>query len=176
MTANQINYAKHLEDVRSHKANEVAATRQAQAAERQASVAEANAVTNRLNADINRENSLINQSAVGAQWYGAQANAAYQRAMADVSAAQAREAQRHNAATEELNLLGTMADTLVKKYTTDVQSKTSKDNTQSTNITSQRNVDVQTQTQKETTVTKGWFDTIAHLIGVAGSLGATVLK
>lgn len=105
MTANQINYQKYLEDVRSHKASEQIARRQAKAAEAQAEVAAVNAVSNRMNAETNKSNLLLTESAVGAQWYGAQANAQYQQAMAEVSRQQAQEAQRHNEQQERNTLL-----------------------------------------------------------------------
>lgn len=149
MTANQISYAKYLEDVRSNKANEAVARRQATAAERQAAAAESqastasyNAETNRKNAATNEANSLINESAVGAQWYGAQANAAYQTAMAAVersrqeenvrhNEAVEKETTRHNTATESNDLLSIQNryDVDVYKIDTDVEQK-GKDRTQ----------------------------------------------
>lgn len=124
MTANQINYAKYLEDVRTHKATESINRRQAAAAERQATVAEANAVTNRYNAEVNKANSLINESAVGAQWYGAQANAAYQQAMAAVSQAQQEEQRRHNKTSETNEIIMSGQRVSAQNYATQKQAET----------------------------------------------------
>lgn len=154
MTANQINYQKYLEDVRSHKANEEAASRQAAAAESQATVAAYNAETNRMNAETNKQNALINESAVGAQWYGAQANRAYQEAMANVSQAQQLEAVRHNRANETNELLIEANKVRQQKYATDVGAETQ-----------QRNTDVTTRANITST-----------LITAVSNLGATALK
>lgn len=125
MTANQINFAKYLEDVRTHKANEEIASRQAASAELQAIVAERNAATNEMNAETNALNAATNQSAVGAQWYGAQANAAYQQAMASVSQAQQLEAVRHNKTAEANDLIKSGRETTAKNYATQKQYESS---------------------------------------------------
>lgn len=138
MTANQISYAKLQEDVRTHLANEEIGRRQATAAEDQAYYAGYNAETNRLNAQTNATNSLINESAVGAQWYGAQANAAYQQAMAEVQRNTLVENSRHNKVSEANDLTKARISSNTSKevarigaeanrYGTDVRSET--DNT-----------------------------------------------
>jgi hypothetical protein len=128
MTANQINYQKLLEDIRTHKVSEATAQRQASAAERQASASERQAGVAEKNAKTAVANSLINESAVGAQWYGAQANAAYQKSMAAVSQANAdtqrmaqEESARHNLRQEEIDLIKSGRETELGYYKTQVQ-------------------------------------------------------
>jgi hypothetical protein len=150
MTANQINYAKHLEDVRTHKANEEIGRRQAAAAESQASSAARNVEIQArnteiqaMNAETNALNAATNQSAVGAQWYGAQANAAYQTAMAAVSEQQAKEAARHNQAAESNDLIKSGRETTAKNYATQKQYE------QSTYSTDKHFEEVQLQTRAQ---------------------------
>lgn len=112
MTANQINYAKHLEDVRTHKTTEAIAARQAAASERQASaselqaqnsarqasVAEMNAYTQRMNAESQRISAEAAQRSSLASVMSAQAS----MSLAGIKQQELYEAQRHNAATEAL--------------------------------------------------------------------------
>lgn len=114
MTANQINYAKHLEDVRSHRMNEsiaerqaAASERQAYASEKQASTAEYNAYTQRINAESQRISSLAAQRSSLAAAMSAQAS----MSLAGLKQQELAESQRHNLAVEA----NTAYDTRVKK-------------------------------------------------------------
>lgn len=167
MTANQINYLKYLEDVRSHRASESNAARQAAASEAQAyasglsagaaqasaSAAQASAYANQIRAQADA--ALAEQNILASQ-----AHIDYEQTMARLQGVRVQnevtnaaktltETTRHNQQTEANQLLvaGIQSDTSkyvadasasASKYATDVKASTDVATTQSRNATTER--------------------------------------
>lgn len=88
MTANQINFQKYLEDVRTHRANE-------EISRRMASASESQAYASQLQAKAALANAAVNEAAQ-------RANEAYQQAMVLIEQKKQRETERHNTALEQI--------------------------------------------------------------------------
>lgn len=164
MTDIQIAYANYLESVRSHRAQEDNAARQAAASEEQAAAATRNAATAARNAEIQA-------SAVAAQWASVQANKAYQEAMlyiervkTDISRRQQERAleiqEVHNSAMEALELL---------------KINTSKENTQSTNQTNVLLQQLRNENNIQTANIKAASDFEVSLMNNQGQLTRTII-